>query len=518
MIRRCAAVLLDAALFATLFYLAAIVALLLAGTLEIAFGWNILLTRAGGTAVWLLALAAAAALHFVLPRRRYGTTPGRSLLAPRPRPAFRWYLAAAAAMLAAYLAVWAVSTAAFSSLVAGQRRRLASLGLPREWRDIAPAYSRDNNAAQFFYDTTMAFTGLQGVHRTFAAAVDHPESLAAAGAAVRAIMAEDAAALAWFERGLACSTLVAADYRAAAPDTLYRAAIPSYLRVQQVAKLYALRAALAAGQGDWAGAGELFGRTARLSRLLAPDPLLIGKMVALALQRTAYDGMALAVRAGWRDPRCYQAIAGACAAMPPVAGLARDGLNAESVVTGALVERLTGGFLPRELAELAGGGPGAKAAAAAAFPLYQVWKRWNQYCWLRMDEYGLLASDPANSPDRAESLRAESERFRERRNRIPALFAAIAGPNVASMYHRELECRALPGAVMLFAAAADHRRRTGRPPASLAELVPAYFPSPPASPIDGGGYRLENDGKTLSVYAPARDGRKVPPSAAIDFR
>jgi hypothetical protein len=519
--RHAFAALADAALFALLLYAAALTGLLLAGTLEIAFGWNILLTRAGGIATAAVIMAAAVALHFVLPRRRHGATPGASLLAAPPRRALRWYGIALGAMLACCLAIGAVSNIVYGALVAAQQRRLASPGLPRQWGEIMPAYAAENNAAQYFYDTTLAFTGLNGIGPAFTMLKEHPDSAAAVERLVRSIQTQDGPALTRFERGLACSALLYADYRAASPDTLYNVRIPNYLRVQSASKLYAARATLAARRGDWAAAGVQYRKLLAVARLLAQDPILIGVMVQFAQQGIIGDGLIMMVKYRGHDPRCQALVSEVCDALPPVAGRVRAALNAESVATGALIDRLARQPLPRELFTVYSGatpGPGAPVAGILLAPLYHAWKRWDQYCWLRHDEYALKMTDPANGRAAADSLRAASDRFRARRHRLPALFASIAAPDPVMFYGRELECRALPGMVRLFAAAADFQRTNGRYPATAGELVPKYFPSLPQSPIDGGDYLFVNDGNAFTVKAPGGETKSIPTAATIDIR
>lgn len=511
----------DAALFAVLLYATAVIGLLLAGTLEIAFGWNILLTKAGGIATGILILAAAVALHFVLPLRHHGATPGAALPAAPPRRPLRWYGRVLGIMLGCYLVALAASNGIFAALVARQERRLAALGLPRQWNGIMPAYSAGDNAAKYFYDTTLVFTELNKVGPAFTVLKEHPDSAAAVGRLLAGIMAADRTALAEFEKGLACHTLLYADYRAASPDTLYNVRLPNYLRVQSASKLYAACAVLAARRGDWAAAAGQYDKLLAVSRLLSQDPILIGAMVQLAQQGIIGDGLIALVKACGDDPRCYPLAARVCDGLPPVAGRARSALNVESVATGALIDRLARQPLPRELfAVYSGGspGPGVPIAAAAVAPLYHAWKRWDQYCWLRFDEYALRMSDPANDQGAAAAVRAESERFRKKRNRLPALFASIAAPDPALFYGRELECRAMTGVVRLFAAAVDYRRVRGRFPREDGELVPAYFTILPRSPIDGGHYLFDGDGKAFTVTAPGGEAKAIPTTATIAIR
>lgn len=521
LMKRTMSIMADAALFTVLLYAAAVAGLLLAGTLEIAFGWNILLTRAGGIATGLLVLAAAVALHVVLPLRRHGATPGASLLAAPPRRALRWYGLVLGMILGCCVVVIIAANVIFAALAAKQEQRLAALGLPRQWTGIMPPYPAQDNAARYFYDTTLAFTELNKIGPAFTTLKEHPDSAAAVARLVDGIAAADRAALAWFEQGLACSALLYADYRAASPDTLYNVRLPNYLRVQNASKLYATRAVLAARRGDWAAVRGQYRKLLAIARLLSQDPILIGVMVQIAQQGIIGDGLVAMVTACGDDPRCQALVAEVCDDLPPVAGRARAALNAESAATGALIDRLARQPLPRELFTVYSGGspgPGTPGAAVAVAPLYHAWKRWDQYCWLRYDEYALRMSDPANDRAAADSLRAASDRFRARRNRLPALFSGIAAPNPALFYGRELECRAMADVVRLFAAAADFRRVRGRYPATAGELVPKYFPAPPRSPIDGGNYILENDGKAFTVRAPGGEAKSIPTAATIVIR
>jgi hypothetical protein len=160
-------------------------------------------------------------------------------------------------------------------------------------------------------------------------------------------------------------------------------------------------------------------------------------------------------------------------------------------------------------------GNNAVAVMAIIAPVYRVWAGWDLYCALRTAEYVVRISSPENDAATADKLQVEYKQYAKKRLRLPALFSSISAPNFITMHQRELEARAKPGAVALFAAALEYQRSRGTYPDQLGQLVPQYFKQLPDSPVDGQGYRYAKSADSLRVSTPGSNDGHIPTTTFI---
>jgi len=522
--KKTAAIAIDVVLFVILLFCMMVAVILAAGFLEIVSGWNICFTKAGGIVIALLILGGAIWSYHVWPRKRFGATPGQSLvMAPaegqKPRRAFYWYCRVLGVLLFAYILTWIISAAVFGSLVERQRSVLETIGVPRDWRQVFPVYRSDSNAATYLDNGTDTLAGLKlrPVGKWFTATIEAPDSIRTLAPKIDSLLALNQDALAQADQGLACDKLVWRDYRGASIDTFYQIRFPNYMRLQELTKMYLLAAETAAYRKDWKSAQEQCQRAVRLIDLMRQDPVLIGKMIAIVSQGTICDGLTVIAKNGRNDPRSYALVRRTCDALPSLAGQVRQGMVAEFASSTAMMGAMAKKLGARKTVLLMGGIEGKNAAAVMAIvaPVYRVWAGWDLYCALKTAEYVVRISSPENDVAAVDTLQSEYKRFAKKRLRLPALFSSISAPNFITMHQRELEARAKPGAVALFAAALEYQRSRGTYPRDLEQLVPQYFKELPVSPINGNEYQYARSADTLRVSTPGSDGGPVPKTTFI---
>ncbi|MDI6740389.1 MAG: hypothetical protein QME74_08510 [Candidatus Edwardsbacteria bacterium] len=513
----------DAILLLVLLYCCGIVWMLAAGFLEIILSWNVCFTTAGGIVISLLTVVSVIWFYYLWPREKFQLTPGQSLVTAteqghKPRSAFFWYCRVLGVLLFAYLLAWLISAAVFGSLIHRQQRVLETLGVPSDWKEAFPAYDSTGNAARYFDagPDTVNNVQFRPVREWFSHLTAVPDSIRFLAPKIDNLLAQNKQRLAAADQGLLCSALVWTDYRSADIDTFYRIRLPNYMRLQDLTKLYMLAAEASAYRKDWNNAQAYCGRACRLISLQRQDPTLIGKMIAVVETGIVCEGLIAIAKQDRGEQGSYTFVRRTCEGLPPLAGQVRQGMIAEFATMTEFFKVLTRKMSIREMTMAMGyESAGERAALVALSPIYRIWSGWDLYCGLRTAEYSIAISSPENNAAAVEKLLQEYERFAKKRLRLPALLTSIATPNFTSMYQRELEARAKPGAVALLAATLDYRRSRGKYPDRLEQLVPQYFRQLPVSPVDGKGYRYVRSADTLRIYTPGSSGSHIPKTTFI---
>jgi hypothetical protein len=315
-------------------------------------------------------------------------------------------------------------------------------------------------------------------------------------------------------------------------DTVVAVLLPHLNEMRQLVNALKARAMLALGNEDMEGFRRDVTAVLRLSRLTSGGPTLVERLVAIGCEVVALDAIESAAAGGWLSAADVEKLLAeirgpAAMASSPIYEAFELG-ERTFILEFLQIAAVHGVGEASKIFDAIGGGRGAKGNgnAAALPPVDSGNKDWDAAmrkanAWYdRYVEAGRQPTYPERSRA-SERIMADAQALREKMQGWRGVFAPIEDrmlvvvlPSVSRAYlsearmHTERVLAETTLALTLF------RGKVGEYPASLNELVPAYFKTVPVDALTGKPlvYRVEGRGyelRSLGANGQQDDGPKA---------
>jgi hypothetical protein len=309
--------------------------------------------------------------------------------------------------------------------------------------------------------------------------------------------------------------------REQARDTVVDVLLPHLNVMRGLANALKARAMLALGKEDMEAFRRDVVALVRISRLTSHGPTLVERLVAIGCEATGLEAIQIAATGGWLSAADVERILAELRDVPSMRAHDVFELGERTFMLEFLqIAAVHGvGEASRMFQNMAGGGGGQNRNDATAAPMPPVdpaAKDWNAAMRKANAWYDRLAAagKQPTYPERERALDAvmrDVDAVRQRLTGWRGIFApvedrmvtmALPAFNRAFLVEARLDRDRVMTQVAL--ALSAFRAKTGEYPATLKELVPAYFPAEPVDPLtakplayrtEAGGYELQSLGE-----------------------
>lgn len=274
--------------------------------------------------------------------------------------------------------------------------------------------------------------------------------------------------------------------------------LPNLEHVRKAAKLFRLQGAVAASEKDIAGALNAFELQCRTAGSLGDEPILIRKLVQIAVQALVIQTAEEILFAGGLDTPSLERIAAELMSIRDSAPMRWGFLGERAYFTDMCEGLLNGTIMDHEICSVSGN---CNTFPGNFFRLPTYIIRSNQ-----LEGASLFTTIIETSGD-AKAMLVAARKMEQRLNELSGTYKIIKIliPSLSRTVLLNVKLQAQTECALAALAAEEFRLAQGRLPDSLEELVPVYLPAVPTDPFDGKPMRLAKTEKGIVIYSVDED-------------